>query len=80
MICTMAVQKWAYCAVDVVTYDDGTGGGPLELLHIRLPGAHKASISNAYGSVGLLNQLGGEGWELVDVEGGTFYLKRQAKS
>ena len=41
------------------------------------PGAHRASVTHAFGSVGLLNQLGSEGWELVDVESGAFYLKRQ---
>jgi hypothetical protein len=49
-------------------------------LFIRKPGAARTSITNALGSVGLLNQLGKEGWELVDVESGTFYLKRPIKS
>ena len=71
------MQKWEYCAVTVTTYSQGTGGTPLELLSIRLPGAHRTSVSNPYGSVGLLNQLGTKGWELVDVESGTFYLKRR---
>ena len=74
------MQHWEYCAVSVTMYSEGSGGEPLELLHIRLPGAHKTSISHPYGLVGLLNQLGTEGWELVDVEAATFYLKRQRKS
>jgi hypothetical protein len=74
------MQTWEYAAVEVTIYNEGTGSGPRELLQIRLPGAHRTSVSHAYGTVGLLNQLGGEGWELVDVESGTFYLKRQKKS
>lgn len=76
----MPIKQWEYCAVDVTTYSAGTGGEPQELLHIRLPGAQRVSVSNAHGSVGLLNQLGSQGWELVDVESGTLYLKRQKKS
>jgi hypothetical protein len=72
-----AMHKWEYCAVDVTTYREGSGGPPREFLEIRLPGAHRASVTHAFGSVGLLNQLGSEGWELVDVESGAFYLKRQ---
>ena len=71
------MQRWEYCAVTVTLYRDGAGGPPRELLEIRLPGAHAASVTNPYGLVGLLNQLGAEGWELVDVEAGTFYLKRK---
>ena len=70
------MHKWEHCAVSVAIYNEGTGGGPQELLSIRLPGAHSKSVTNAYGLVGLLNQLGAQGWELVDVESGTFYLKR----
>jgi hypothetical protein len=80
MTTAMPNTKWEYCAVDVTTYNDGTGGPSLELLHIRRPGAHTVSVSNPYGSIGLLNQLGSEGWELAEVENGTFYLKRQKKS
>lgn len=71
------MQKWEYCAVYVTTYREGTGGPPIELLEISLPGAHRTSATHAFGSVGLLNQLGSEGWELVDVESGAFYLKRR---
>ena len=70
------MHNWEYCAVSVAIYNEGTGGGPQELLSIRLPGAHSKSVTNTYGLVGLLNQLGAQGWELVDVESGTFYLKR----
>ncbi len=75
-----AMSTWEYCAVDVAMYSEGTGGEPRELLSVRLPGAHKASVANAYGLVGLLNQLGSEGWELVDADRGAFFLKRQKKS
>jgi hypothetical protein len=74
------MQKWEFCSVIVTIYVDGGGGGAQELLETRMPGAHKTSVTNAYGSIGLINQLGSEGWELVDVESGTFYLKRQTKS
>jgi hypothetical protein len=69
-------MRWEYCAVSVTIYDEGSGGGPQELLQIRLPGAHQTSVSHPFGSIGLLNQLGADGWELVDVEAGNFYLKR----
>ena len=70
------MNKWEYCVVSVAIYDEGSGGGPQELLSIRLPGAHSKSVTNTYGVVGLLNELGGQGWELVDVESRTYYLKR----
>ena len=53
-----------------------TGGEPHELLQLRRPNQHKTSITHPFGLIGLLNQLGGEGWELVDVELGVYYLKR----
>ena len=74
-----AMANWEYCAVEVTTYISGSGGGPQELLSLRLPGAHRKDVTNAYGAVGLLNELGAAGWELVDVERATFYLKRPAK-
>jgi len=73
------MSNWEYCAVDVTIYNSGSGGGPQELLSLRLPGTHRKDVTNAHGLIGLLNALGGEGWELVDVEAGTFYLKRPAK-
>ena len=70
-------QKWEYCRIDIVLFRDGSDlGGTRELLSITRPGAHPASISHPFGSNGLLNQLGAEGWELVDVEPGAFHLKR----
>ena len=75
-----AMPNWEYCAVEVTTYVSGSGGGPQELLSIRLPGAHRQDVTNAYGVIGLLNELGGKGWELVDAEAATFYLKRQTKT
>jgi hypothetical protein len=74
------MDRWEYCAVKVVAqYREGGGGGPQELLEIRLPGKDASSVSNPFGLVGFLNQLGSKGWELVDVEGATFYLKRRVK-
>ena len=70
------MNKWEYSVVSVAIYDEGSGGGPQELLSIRLPDAHSKSVTNKYGVVGLLNQLGAQGWELVDVESRRFYLKR----
>jgi hypothetical protein len=74
------MSNWEYCAVDVTTYISGSGGGPQELLSIRLPGNPRKDVTNSHGLIGLLNELGAKGWELVDVEAGTFYLKRPTKS
>ena len=70
------MTHWEYCTIRVTRYQEGSGGPPRELLKIQLPGAHEASVSNTYGSVGLLNELGSQGWELVDAEGARLYLKR----
>jgi hypothetical protein len=75
------MPSWEYCAVRVAaTYDEGSGGGPIELLSIKLPSTKWTAKSNTYGLIGLLNELGTQGWELVDVEAQTFYLKRPATS
>jgi len=74
------MPKWEYCAVHVILYREGSGGPARELLEITLPGAHRASVSNTYGLMGLMNQLGSEGWELVDAESRTFYFKRHANT
>jgi hypothetical protein len=73
------MKKWEYCVVNITTYREGSGGPPIELLFVTMPGAHQASATNAFGSVGLLNKLGSQGWELIDVEAGAFYLKRPKK-
>jgi hypothetical protein len=73
------MQPWEYCAVYVTLYNSGSGGGVQELLEVQMPGHHPESVQNTFGSVGLLNQLGASGWELVDVEGRTFFLKRPVK-
>ena len=74
------MSTWEYCAVYLVaTYMHGSGGEPQELLKVKYPGAPAVDASNAFGAVGLLNELGKVGWELVDVETGTFYLKRRVK-
>ena len=74
------METWEYCAVYLTIYAEGTGGPPQELLEVKLPGTQRTSVSNPYGLVGLLNQLGAESWELVDVESATFYLKRPIQS
>ena len=64
----------------VILYNPVSGGGVQELLELQMPGHPRESVQNPFGSVGLLNQLGSEGWELVDVEGRTFLLKRPLKA
>jgi len=73
------MQRWEYCAVYVTLYASGSGGGVQELLEVKMPGHHRESVQDAFGSVGLLNRLGSDGWELVDVEGTAFFLKRPVK-
>lgn len=67
---------WEYCLLNVTEYREGTGGAPRELLALTLPGSRKTSVTSPFGSVGLLNELGGKGWELAAVLPGAFYLKR----
>ena len=72
-----AMQAWEHCAVYVTLFSEGSSPAePQELLQIRRPNQHKTSITHPFGVIGLLNQLGAEGWELVDVELGVYYLKR----
>jgi hypothetical protein len=73
------MTRWEYCIVNVEIYREGTGT-TRELLSITRPGEHRASVTNPLGLAGLVNELGAEGWELVDVENGTFYLKRPVRS
>jgi hypothetical protein len=75
------MPRWEYCAVIITaTFADGSDPGePQELLRIKRPNLPSTAIAHPLGALGLLNQLGGEGWELVDVEAGTFYLKRETK-
>jgi hypothetical protein len=73
------MPKWEYARVDVVLYDEGSGGGRQELLYLTLPGDDRKHVTNQRGSIGLLNELGLDGWELVDAEPQLFYLKRPRK-
>lgn len=73
------MQNWEYCRIDVTLYREGSGGGTRELLAITRPAEHPTSMTHPLGSMGLLNQLGAEGWELVDVEAGVLFLKRPTK-
>jgi hypothetical protein len=73
-MCAMA--RWEHCVVHVIEYRRGDGSPPQELLEITMPGARVEGTSHPFGLVGLLNQLGEQGWELVDVEGRTHFLKR----
>ena len=70
------MMTWEYCAIYVTLYTSGSGGGPQELLEVKMPGHQREAVQDAFGAVGLLNRLGRDGWELVDVEGGAFFLKR----
>lgn len=74
------MSRWEHCAVYVALYRDGTGGGTRELLSVQMPGESQKAVTNPLGVIGLLNELGGDGWELVDVEGQVFYLKRSKHS
>jgi hypothetical protein len=67
---------WEHCAVYVALYRSGTGGGTQELLSVQMPGEPQKGVTNPLGVIGLLNDLGGDGWELVDVENSVLYLKR----
>ena len=71
------MSKWEYCAVYVALYRDGTGGGTRELLSVQMPGEPQKGVTNPLGVIGLLNELGADGWELVDVESSVWYLKRR---
>ena len=71
------MSKWEYCAVYVALYRDGTGGGTRELLSVQVPGEPQKGVTNPLGVIGLLNELGADGWELVDVESSVWYLKRR---
>jgi hypothetical protein len=71
------MPKWDHCAVYVALYQSGTGGGPQEILSVRMPGQPRKDVVNPLGVIGLLNELGHDGWELVDVEESVFFLKRR---
>jgi len=74
------MSRWEHCAIYVTLYREGTGGGTRELLSLQMPGEARKDVTNPLGVIGLLNTLGSEGWELVDVEASTFYLKRPVRS
>jgi hypothetical protein len=42
-----------------------------------MPGEPQKGVTNPLGVIGLLNELGADGWELVDVENSVWYLKRR---
>jgi hypothetical protein len=72
-----AMPKWEHCVVHVIEYREGDGGPPSELLEVTLPGEARTGATHALGLIGLLNHLGDQGWELVDVESRTYFLKRE---
>jgi hypothetical protein len=56
------MSKWEHCAVYVALYRDGTGGGTRELLSVQMPGEPQKGVTNPLGVIGLLNELGSDGW------------------
>jgi hypothetical protein len=66
--------------VYVALYRDGSRDVTRELLAVQMPGEQRKEAIHPLGIMGLLNQLGEDGWELVDVEGQVFYLKRPKPS
>jgi hypothetical protein len=73
------MHRFEYCNVKVTLYREGSDPGPArELLTLHLPGEAPKGVNEPAGLMGLLNALGSEGWELVDVESGTYWLKRRA--
>ena len=73
------MPRYEYCKVKVSLYNEGSDSGPAtELLTLQLPGEQAASVTEPLGVTGLLNTLGADGWELVDVESGSFWLMRKA--
>jgi hypothetical protein len=73
------MHRYEYCNVKVALYREGGDPGPAqELLTLQLPDVAPASVTAPFGVTGLLNKLGSEGWELVDVESGTYWLMRKA--
>jgi len=73
------MHRYEYCRVNVSLYKEGSDSGPAtEFLSLQLPGGQAASVTEPLGVTGLLNRLGADGWELVDVESGSFWLMRKA--
>jgi hypothetical protein len=70
------MSSWEHCAAYVALYRDGGSNVTQELLAVQMPGEQRKEAIHPLGIMGLLNQLGEDGWELVDVEGQVFYLKR----
>ena len=64
----------------VALYRDGSSDVTRELLVVQMPGEQRKEVVHPLGVIGLLNHLGDGGWELVDVEGQVFYLKRPKSS
>jgi hypothetical protein len=75
----MSDHHYEYASLHVVTIRT-LEGPPIDTLTLTRPGAEPAVVVNPLGHMGVLNQMGREGWELVDVQGETFYLMRKLKS
>ena len=71
------MRSWAYAIVRVTLFREGNSNAPArELYSVSFPNQVPTAVDDAFGLPGVLNQLGSEGWELVDVESGAYYFKR----
>ena len=75
----MSDHQYEYCSLHVSTIRT-LEGPPIDTMTLTLPGGEPTVVTSALGHMGLLNQMGGDGWALVDVESDTFYMMRKLKS
>ncbi len=59
-------RRWEYCWV-MGSGVSGTGEYKAQVIFSSPPAERKDEIESSYGSMAVLNKLGGEGWELVAV-------------
>ncbi len=74
------MPHWEYCLLQVIKYREGTDSTPRELYSVTRPNSQPTPIASSFGLAGVLNDLGAEGWRLVDVEAGTHYFERPKPS
>lgn len=74
------MDRWEYAVLRVTLFREGNSNAPArELYALTLPGAEPASVTNTFGLPGVLNSLGAEGWELVEIENSAHYFKRRVR-